>query len=134
MTPQGLRAAIVGLGRQALRFLLVGGTATAIDALLYLLCLRIGLDPRLCNAISYPTSGVAAFLMHRHWTFEAGAGRWKGQALRFGCMVAAGLAVSSAIIAIAVPLVGPLPAKLLAVAGTLILNFSISRSIVFVPA
>lgn len=132
--PQGLRAAIAGLRRQALRFLLVGGTATAIDALLYLLLLRIGLDPRLCNAISYPSSGIAAFWMHRHWTFEARDGSWKGQALRFGVMVTAGLTLSSAIIAITVPLVGPLPAKFLAVAGTLALNFSISRWIVFVPA
>lgn len=116
---------------QALRFLQVGGIATAMDASIFALLVTVGMDPRLATMTSYSLSAVLAFWLHRNWTFAAGdiaAGR---QAFRFALLVGAGLCVSTAVVWALVPLLGPLPAKAVAIGATLILNFSLSRLLVF---
>lgn len=119
------------VSRQLLRFLVVGGTGTLIDALLFSLFVLVGIDPRPANVISYSSSAICAFWLHRIWTFAARAEAAGRQAVRFAAMVAAGLLLSTAIVWLLAPLLGPLPAKLVAIGGTLALNFSISRWLVF---
>lgn len=117
--------------RQLFRFLVVGGTSTLIDASLFSLLVFGGIDPRPANVMSYSCSAICAFWLHRIWTFEARGEAASRQALRFAAMVGAGLLVSTAIVWLLAPQVGPLPAKLVAIGGTLVLNFSISRWLVF---
>ena len=117
--------------RQAFRFLVVGGTSTLIDAALFSLLVFGGIDPRPANILSYSCSAICAFWLHRIWTFEARGEAAGRQAMRFAAMVGAGLLLSTAIVWLLAPLVGPLPAKLAAIGGTLLLNFSISRWLVF---
>lgn len=116
---------------QVLRFLVVGGLATLTDALIFMLLVRGGLDPRLANMISFPLSAVLAFLLHRSWTFAAREEPAGGQALRFALMCCAGLALSTAVLWALAPQLGPLPAKAVAICGTVVLNFSLSRWLVF---
>ncbi|WP_019833199.1 GtrA family protein [Sphingomonas sp. PR090111-T3T-6A] len=116
---------------QVLRFLIVGGLATLTDALLFTLLVTGGLDPRLANMISFPLSAVLAFLLHRHWTFAARAEPAGGQALRFTLMCCAGLTLSTSVVWALAPQLGPLPAKAIAICGTVVLNFSLSRWLVF---
>jgi putative flippase GtrA len=47
--------------------------------------------------------------------------------------VAGGLLVSTAIVWMLAPWIGSLPAKAAAIAGTLVLNFTLSRWLVFAP-
>ncbi len=119
------------LRRQLLRFLIVGGTATATDALIFTALVMGGLDVRLANMASYSLSAVLAFLLHRFWTFEAHGEGATGQAARFAVMVAVGLAVSTAIVWTLAPWLGPLPAKGMAIGATIMLNFIVSRWLVF---
>lgn len=116
---------------QAIRFLLVGGTGTVIDAALFSLLVFGGIDPRPANVMSYSCSAICVFWLHRMWTFKAQGEAAGRQAVRFAAMVGAGLLLSTAIVWLLAPLVGPLPAKLVAIGGTLVLNFSISRWLVF---
>lgn len=116
---------------QALRFLIVGGVATATDALIFAFLVKGGLDARLANMTSYPLSAVLAFWLHRNWTFAAhddAAGR---QAIRFALMCCAGLTLSTGVVWALAPQAGPLLAKAAAICGTLVLNFSLSRWLVF---
>ena len=119
------------LGGQALRFLVVGGVATATDALIFALLVTGALDARLANMTSYPLSAVLAFWLHRNWTFAAHDAAAGGQALRFALMCCAGLMLSTGVVWALAPEVGPLPAKAAAICGTLVLNFSLSRWLVF---
>jgi len=119
------------LGRQLGRFLIVGGMATGTDALIFGVLVLGGLDARLANLCSYSLSATLAFLLHRFWTFEARGEGVTGQALRFAGMVGAGLAASTAVIWILAPHIGPLPAKTMAIGVTVVLNFTVSRWLVF---
>lgn len=123
-----------GWRRQGLRFLVAGACATGTDALLFTLLTLQGVDPRAANVTSYALSAILAFWLHRHWTFGRGDGAIAGQAIRFTAMVGLGLALSTAMIWMLVPLVGPFPAKLAAIGGTLTLNFLVSRRLVFAPS
>lgn len=120
-----------GFTAQALRFLLVGGVATATDALIFTLLVTAGVDARLANMISFPMSAVLAFRLHRNWTFAAHEEPASGQAIRFALMCCAGLTLSTGVVWALAPQLGPLPAKAAAICGTLVLNFSLSRWLVF---
>lgn len=119
------------VSRQLFRFLVVGGTGTLIDALLFSLLVFGGIDPRPANVMSYSSSAICVFWLHRIWTFEARGEAAGRQAVRFAAMVGAGLLLSTAIVWVLAPLLGPLPAKLVAIGGTLVLNFTTSRWLVF---
>ena len=116
---------------QAVRFLVVGGTATATDAIIFTVLVSGGLDAWLANMTSYPLSAVLAFRLHRHWTFAADDDSAGGQAVRFALVCCAGLTLSTCVVWALVPQVGPLLAKAAAICGTLVLNFSLSRWLVF---
>jgi putative flippase GtrA len=118
---------------QSLRFLVAGGIATITDAGLFAILSGEGFDPRAANMFSYPASAVLAFLLHRNWTFDVGDADVGMQALRFAGLVAGGLLVSTAIVWMLAPWIGSLPAKTAAIAGTLALNFTLSRWLVFTP-
>jgi putative flippase GtrA len=118
---------------QGVRFLVVGGIATVTDGALFWLLVRAGIDPRASNMTSYPLSAVVAFLLHRKWTFAVDEGDTARQAPRFAVLVVAGLLLSTAIIWILAPWLGPFPAKAIALCGTMTLNFTLSRLLVFAP-
>lgn len=119
---------------QGMRFLVVGGIATITDGVLFWLLVHAGIDPRASNMISYPLSAVVAFLLHRKWTFSIDDGDAGKQALRFAVLVTGGLVLSTAIVWTLAPWLGPLPAKAIAICGTVTLNFTLSRLRVFAPA
>jgi putative flippase GtrA len=115
----------------AIRFLIVGGIGTLIDAVLFAGLVAYGLPPAPSNVCSYSLSAVASFFLHRGWTFAAREDQIAGQAVRFAAMVAGGLLLSTAIVFALAGLIGPLPAKLAAIAATLVFNFTLSRLVVF---
>jgi putative flippase GtrA len=122
---------MMAFSRQAFRFLVVGGTGTLIDMALFSLLVFGGVVPWPANILSYSCSAFCSFWLHRNWTFEARDGETGRQAWRFAAMIGAGLLLSTMIVWTFAPLLGPLLAKLLAVCGTLVLNFTLSRWLVF---
>jgi putative flippase GtrA len=116
-----------------MRFLVVGGVATLTDAALFWLLVRAGIDPRASNMTSYPLSAIVAFLLHRKWTFAVDDAEAGKQAARFAVLVVAGLLLSTAIVWVLAPWLGPFAAKAIAICGTVTLNFTLSRLLVFAP-
>ncbi len=122
---------MTSLHRQAVRFIVVGAIGTGVDGLLFAALVLVGADPRLANILSYSSSAVLGFWLHRSWTFGARDEHPGKQAVRFTLMVGAGLLLSTTIVWLMAPLFGPLPAKLVAICATLTLNFTVSKWLVF---
>lgn len=115
------------LGGQLLRFLIVGGAATALHYALYLALLGLGLAPVPASSIGFIVSAGFNYLLNRHYTFASG--RAHREALpRFALTAAGGLGLNAAVVGV---LTGaglhPLPAQVLATVATLGWNFVVNR-------
>lgn len=121
------------LRSQQLRFLTVGAIATGVDAMLFALLVAHGTDARLANIMSYALSAIAAFWLHRNWTFVAHDAAAAGQAFRFLVMIVLGLTITTTLIWLMAPVVGPFAAKLIAIIGSVSFNFVVCRWLVFAP-
>ncbi len=118
----------------AVRFALVGATNTLLDVAVFLALLAVpGMPVLLANAAGYGTGMVASFLLNRRWTFRV---RREAAPLArrlpvFAAFNLVGLALSSLVVALLVPAVPPLAAKLAATAVTFAWNYWSSRRFVF---
>jgi putative flippase GtrA len=94
-----------GVGGQAVRFLLVGGVATAVDVGLFnVLHVLGGLDSLAAKSISSVVAAVVAFVGNRQWSFPPGQGHGVGlraQVIRYVAVNVAALGLSLAPIAVA---------------------------------
>ena len=81
--------------RQLVRFGLVGGLATAVNALLYLvLAQRHLLAPLLANAVGFVCAFAVSFGGHYYWTFAAqtrNGDAWHASLMRFFATALLGL-------------------------------------------
>src|ERR1700704_694310 len=69
---------------QLVRFGLVGGMGFVINLAVYALCVHsLGIDYHLAAVAAWLVAVVNNFVLNRHWTFDARAGRAHFQALRF---------------------------------------------------
>jgi putative flippase GtrA len=59
---------------EGLRFIPVGVAAVAIDYVVYISLVKLGLDHSLAKAVSFLSGALAAFLGNRYFTFARGAG------------------------------------------------------------
>ncbi len=115
-----------------LRFALVGGTATAIHYALALAIVWAGLaGVVVASSIGFMVSAVCNYLLNAHFTFGA-APLDAAQAWRFAWTVASGCALNAGLLHVFLQGgIGAVPSQLLATAGVLGWNFTLSSRWVF---
>ena len=115
--------------RQKIRFLLVGGTNTAIDFGLLFILSTLGLPRVPSNTISTGVAFIFSFFANRNFTFSANSGNIKKQMTLFIIVTLFGLWVIQPIIISLISnlLVG----KIIATAVTLVWNYLFYSRLVF---
>ena len=115
--------------RQKIRFLLVGGTNTAIDFGLLFILNTLGLPRVPSNIISTGVAFIFSFFANRNFTFSANSGNIKKQMTLFIIVTLFGLWVIQPIIISLISnlLVG----KIIATAVTLVWNYLFYSRLVF---
>ena len=115
--------------RQKIRFLLVGGTNTAIDFGLLFILNTLGLPRVPSNTISTGVAFIFSFFANRNFTFSANSGNIKKQMTLFIIVTLFGLWVIQPIIISLISnlLVG----KIIATAVTLVWNYLFYSRLVF---
>ena len=115
--------------RQKIRFLLVGGTNTAIDFGLLFILNSFGLPRVSSNTISTGVAFIFSFFANRNFTFSANSGDIKKQMTLFIIVTLFGLWVIQPIIISLISnlLVG----KIIATAVTLVWNYLFYSRLVF---
>ena len=115
--------------RQKIRFLLVGGTNTAIDFGLLFILNTLGLPRVLSNTISTGVAFIFSFFANRNFTFSANSGNIKKQMTLFIIVTLFGLWVIQPII---ISLISNLMVgKIIATAVTLVWNYLFYSRLVF---
>ena len=115
--------------REKIRFLLVGGTNTAIDFGLLFILNTLGLPRVPSNTISTGVAFIFSFFANRNFTFSANSGNIKKQITLFIIVTLFGLWVIQPIIISLISnlLVG----KIIATAVTLVWNYLFYSRLVF---
>ncbi len=111
---------------QLVRFGLVGGVGFVVNLAVYSLFVHsIGVNYHLAAVVAWLVAVINNFLLNRHWTFDAGAGRAHFQAMRFLVVSLVALAMSLLLLTLFVESAGiaKIPAQALAVAASMPLNF-----------
>ena len=115
-------------------FALVGASSTAIDVALFWLLIELAqASPLLANAVSYSLGAVNSFLLNKFVTFrnrktyrDSAEQLAMFVAVRLGC-----LATSSLVLALALPFMSSLAAKLVSVVVTFVIAYTLSSRLVF---
>jgi putative flippase GtrA len=111
---------------QLVRFGLVGGVGFIVNLAVYTLFVHpIGVDYRVANVVAWLVAVINNFVLNRHWTFDAGGGRARSQAVRFLVVSLVAEAASLLLLTLFVEGAGlaKVPAQALAVAASMPLNF-----------
>jgi putative flippase GtrA len=111
---------------QLVRFGLVGGVGFIVNLAVYTLFVHpIGVDYRVANVAAWLVAVLNNFILNRHWTFAAGDGRARSQAVRFLVVSLVAEAFSLLLLTLFVQGAGiaKVPAQALAVAASMPLNF-----------
>ena len=111
---------------QLVRFGLVGGVGFVVNVAVYALFVHsVGLDYRAASVVAWLVAVINNFVLNRHWTFDARAGRAHFQAMRFFVVSLAAEGFSLLLLTLLVEGAGvsKLPAQALAVAASMPLNF-----------
>jgi putative flippase GtrA len=120
---------------QLSRYVVVSGLALALDLAVFLALNRAFALPTLAGVVGYACGIVLHYHLSRRFVFTDAASKKSAHRL-FGEFFASGLIgliVTAAVIALATGIlgVGPLPAKLIAIAASFLGVFVIRRSVVF---
>jgi putative flippase GtrA len=111
---------------QLVRFGLVGGVGFIVNLAVYTVFVHpIGVDYRVANVAAWLVAVLNNFILNRHWTFAAGDGRARSQAVRFLVVSLVAEAFSLLLLTLFVQGAGiaKVPAQALAVAASMPLNF-----------
>jgi len=111
---------------QLVRFGLVGGVGFIVNVAVYALFVHsVGLDYRAASVVAWLVAVMNNFVLNRHWTFAAGDGRARSQAIRFLLVSLVAEAFSLLLLTLFVQGAGiaKVPAQALAVAASMPLNF-----------
>ncbi len=111
---------------QLVRFGMVGGVGFIVNLAVYSLFVHpIGVDYRVASVVAWLVAVINNFVLNRHWTFDARAGRAHFQALRFLIVSLVAEAFSLLLLTLLVEGAGiaKVGAQALAVAGSMPLNF-----------
>jgi putative flippase GtrA len=111
---------------QLIRFALVGGTGFVINLAVYALCVHaLSIPYQAAAVLAWLVAVLNNFVLNRHWTFDASAGRIHFQAIRFFVvsLVAFGFGLVLLTLLVESGGVAKVPAQALAVAASMPLNF-----------
>jgi putative flippase GtrA len=111
---------------QLVRFGLVGGVGFIVNLAVYTLFVHsVGVDYRVASVVAWLVAVANNFVLNRHWTFDAGDGRVRFQAMRFLVVSLVAEAFSLLLLTLFVEGAGmaKVAAQALAVAGSMPLNF-----------
>jgi dolichol-phosphate mannosyltransferase len=111
---------------QLVRFAIVGGTGFVLNLGVYALCVHALSVPYQAAAVfAWLVAVLNNFVLNRHWTFDASAGRIRFQAIRFFVVSLVAFAFGLLLLTLLVELggVAKVPAQALAVAASTPLNF-----------
>jgi len=119
---------------QLSRFAIIGVANTGIDFCIFFALMHWAeISPAIANLVSYSLSAGNSFLLNRAWTFGGTSFRDKlaYQVSMFALANAVGLALSSALLALALLLLPPLAAKAFSVVGTVSWNYWFNKTLVY---
>jgi putative flippase GtrA len=112
---------------QLIRFALVGGTGFIVNLAVYALCVHaLSVPYQIAAVVAWLVAVLNNFVLNRHWTFDASAGRVHFQAIRFFVVsLAAFVFINLLLLTLLVEDAGlaKVPAQALAVAAATPLNF-----------
>lgn len=112
---------------QLIRFALVGASGFAINLGVYALCVHaVGIPYQVAAVVAWLVAVMSNFVLNRHWTFDASAGRIHFQAVRFFAVSLAAFALVNLVLLTLLVEAGGLakvPAQALAVAAATPFNF-----------
>jgi putative flippase GtrA len=112
---------------QLIRFAIVGASGFAINLGVYALCVHaVGIPYQVAAVAAWLVAVMSNFLLNRHWTFDASAGRIHFQAVRFFTVSLVAFALVNLVLLTLLVEVGGLakvPAQALAVAAATPFNF-----------
>jgi putative flippase GtrA len=111
---------------QLVRFAIVGGTGFVLNLGVYALCVHpLSVPYQAAAVVAWLVAVLNNFVLNRHWTFDASAGRIHFQALRFFVVSLVAFAFGLLLLTALVELggVAKVPAQALAVAASTPLNF-----------
>jgi len=111
---------------QLVRFGVVGGVGFVVNLVVYALCVHaLGIDYHVAAVVAWVVAVMNNFFLNRHWTFDAGGGRFHFQAVRFVVVSLVAFGFSLLLLTLFVEDVGmaKVPAQALAVAASMPLNF-----------
>jgi dolichol-phosphate mannosyltransferase len=112
---------------QLIRFALVGASGFVINLAVYALCVHVLAIPyQVAAVVAWVVAVISNFVLNRHWTFDASAGRVHFQALRFFTVSLVAFAfVNLVLLTLLVEVAGlpKVPAQALAVAAATPFNF-----------
>lgn len=119
---------------QAARFAIVGVINTAVDLTFFSVFFYLMAWPLLgANAASFVIAATTGYLLNKAWTFsdKSRGGEAVRRGIAFLAVATGGLAIASLIIWLAAMVLPPILAKLTAIGGTFVWNFTVSRRWVF---
>lgn len=111
---------------QLVRFAIVGGTGFVLNLAVYALCVHpLSIPYQVAAVVAWLVAVLNNFVLNRHWTFDASAGRIHFQAIRFFVvsLVAFGFGLLLLTALVELGGVAKVPAQALAVAASTPLNF-----------
>ena len=111
---------------QLVRFAVVGGTGFVLNLGVYALCVHaLGVPYQAAAVVAWLIAVLNNFVLNRHWTFDASAGRIHFQAIRFFLVSLVAFAFGLLLLTALVELggVAKVPAQAFAVAASTPLNF-----------
>jgi len=118
---------------RAIKLGLVGVANTALDlAVFSALTFGANFPPSLANVVSYSCGIALSFWFNRSWTFsDRNTRKTSRQLAIFIVGNLAGLAISTAVVALLLKYLGPLAAKIVSIGASFLWNFGFSNRIVF---
>ena len=123
---------LTALKNRFVRFCIVGAINTGIDlAVFSVLFYALHFGLLLANSIGFIAAVINSYLLNKIWTFEDVSAHSPRRMGMFVLIALAGLGISNLVVYLLADSIGPLPAKLAAIAAVLVWNFGMTRKFVF---
>lgn len=121
-----------GLSRELLRFVLIGGIATLIDLLLYLV-LGLWISVSVSKLISMTCSCAFSFFMNRRWTFDSREKITLWQVVKYVLAQCVNIGVNVGVNALILYgfMAPKLVAFVIATGAAMVVNFTLQKLLVF---
>ena len=121
------------VSRQLLKYLVVGGICTILDAGLFAVFLSLHINPALGNMLSYGTGAIAHFFLNRHWTFARYTPVSIQRLIPALLWGVTGTGISTGLVFVFGLILPVLGAKAVSIFLMTIINYRVSANVIFTP-